>query len=95
MFNVYRDQTSVLSLRPTWEQADEPQRQAILRALNALDKQLQSNPSEQGESRSDQTRILFEAPLALLYQVDEDKKLVRVQRVWAYHHRTERLDPLG
>jgi hypothetical protein len=84
MFSVYRDQSATSSLRQTWLQADEPQRQILLRALHTLDQQLQRAPHKQGESRHDGTRIVFHAPLAVLFEIDEEKKLVRVLRAWAY-----------
>jgi hypothetical protein len=56
----------------------------IERAARRLDQQLQHAPQEQGESRGDGTRILFDAPLAVLFEVDEPNKLVRVLRSWAY-----------
>jgi hypothetical protein len=84
MFSVYRDQTATAALRQTLESADESLRQAILHALDGLDRQLQTAPDELGESRPDGTRVLFLAPLGVLFRVDEARKLVHILRAWAY-----------
>ncbi len=84
MFSIYRDHSAMVSLKQTWEQAAAPLREAILEASRRLDQGLHANPQEQGESRDDNTRILFEAPLAVLFEVDEANKLVRILRAWAY-----------
>jgi hypothetical protein len=84
MFSVYRDRKAMAIVLRTWEQADEAQRQEILRAVHCLDRQLQHDPHEQGESRGGPTRILFLAPLAVLFEVDEAKKLVNVLRAWVF-----------
>jgi hypothetical protein len=84
MFSIYRNRTALTPLTTTWEQADAPLREAILLASRKVDEQLQSEPHVQGESRGDGTRILFQAPLGVTYEVDEGMKLVRILRAWAY-----------
>jgi hypothetical protein len=84
MFSIYRHQTAMTSLKDTWEQADLPLREAILEATLRVNDRLQREPTGQGESRDEKTRILFEAPLAVLFEVDEAKKLVSIVRAWAY-----------
>ncbi len=92
MFSIYRDQTSMTSLKETWEQADAPLREAILEASRRLDQFLQSDPHTQGESRDNKTHILFEAPLGVLYDVDEANKVVRIVRAWAFRCAADRSD---
>jgi uncharacterized heparinase superfamily protein len=82
MFSIFRDSTAAASLRDTYEEASEPQRRAILRAISRLERHLRYNPHQQGESRQGQTRILFEAPLAMLFEVDDAQRMVRVLRIW-------------
>jgi hypothetical protein len=82
MFSVYRDQKAMTTVLHAWERADEAQRQAILRAVHSLDRQLQHAPHEQGESRGGAARIIFCGPLAMIFEVDEAKKLVNVLRAW-------------
>ena len=79
-------------LKDAWERADDPMREAIMEASRRVDQQLHQEPQEQGESRDDQTRILFQPPLAVLFEVDEAKKLVNIRRAWLYRCGTNRLD---
>ena len=89
MFSIYRNRTALVPLTTTWESADATLREAILQASRRVDEQLQSAPQEQGESREEGTRILFQAPLAVTYEIDEAKKLVRILRAWAYRRATD------
>jgi len=84
MFSIYRNRTALVPLTATWEGANATLREAILQASRRVDEQLQSAPQEQGESRDEGTRILFQAPLAVTYEIDVPKKLVRILRAWAY-----------
>jgi hypothetical protein len=84
MFNIYRSQAAVTPLREVWEQADDDLREAILNASRLLNLRLHEDPHGEGESRDGRTRILFQAPVAVLYEVNEDKKLVTVVRSWAF-----------
>jgi hypothetical protein len=86
MFSIFRDQSAMTSLKEAWEQAEPEAQNAILRATRQLDQELQQDPTTKGESRDGATRVLFEAPLAVLFVVDEERKLVRVLRAW--HYRT-------
>jgi hypothetical protein len=84
MFSIYRSQSAVTPLREAWEGADEPLREAILQASHRLDQQLAREPDSRGESRDERTRILFEAPVAVLFEVHQEEKLVRIVRAWLY-----------
>jgi hypothetical protein len=84
MFSIYRKQSALVPLNEAWAQADANLRDAILQASHSVDQQLQSDPLEQGESRDGRTRILFQAPLAVTFEVDEAKKLVHILRAWTY-----------
>jgi hypothetical protein len=84
MFSIYRNQSALVPLNEAWAQADAGLREEILQASHRVDQQLQNDPLEQGESRDGQTRILFEAPVAVTFAVDEAKKLVRILRAWTY-----------
>jgi hypothetical protein len=57
-------------------------RQPITDAANRIDALLRSAPHEQGESRDHQTRILFERPLAIQFEIRDDDCLVEVLKVW-------------
>jgi hypothetical protein len=84
MFSIYRSETAVLPLRETWQEADEDLRQAILRATHLINQRLHERPHRQGESRDGRTRVLFQAPVGVLFEIDEDKRLVNIVRSWAY-----------
>jgi hypothetical protein len=90
MFSIYRNHTAMASLKETWENADSALREAILSASRRLDQQLHNDPHEQGESRDENTRILFDAPLGVLFEVDQAKKLVHILRAWAYPSAADR-----
>ncbi len=53
-------------------------RSSITTAANTIDALLQVNPLDRGESRSGRVRILIELPLAVVYEVREDDRLVQV-----------------
>ena len=59
------------------------QRAAVTRAAAELDRRLASNPTSEGESRSND-RITFEPPLALIFRVDSGTKTVIVSQVWEF-----------
>jgi hypothetical protein len=84
MYSIYRSQEAATALHETWERADEPLREAICRALRRADRRLHEDPQEQGESREKRTRILFQHPLGVLFEVDEERKLVVILRTWTY-----------
>jgi len=84
MFAIYRSPESMAALRETWENADEGLRQSILEASHRLDRQLYNTPHKRGESRDGRTRIIFHAPIAVTFEIDAAKQLVRVLRSWVY-----------
>ncbi len=92
MFSIFRSQTALASLRESWDNADDGFRLAILEASRRIDKKLLTDPQRRGESREDGTRLLLQAPLAVLFEVDERRKLVRVLRTWAFGRRRSRKD---
>jgi hypothetical protein len=92
MFSIYRHHTAMTPLKETWDQADPLLREAILAASRQLNEQLSRDPLEQGESRDDKTRILFSAPLGVLFEVDEARKLVSIVRAWVYQSRLDQRD---
>jgi len=56
----------------------------ITEATDKLDAQLSQRPLDIGESRHANTRIAFERPLAILYDVDPRKKRVVVVDAWLF-----------
>jgi len=67
-------------LTTLWLNADSALRRAITAAANQIDKALQRNPENQGESRPDGERILFVGPLGILFHVKHGA--VSIMHVW-------------
>ena len=61
-----------------------PDRNAVAQAANGIDAALARAPSSQGESRSGSTRILIIVPLAVLFRIHEQARLVTVLKVWRW-----------
>jgi hypothetical protein len=53
--------------------------------LRSIVRQLELDPEQQGESRSNDLRVLL--PLGIVFHVDESQQLVRVLRVWIFRLR--------
>jgi plasmid stabilization system protein ParE len=56
-------------------------RAAVTRAAMQIDLQLAKNPQDAGESRSENDRIVFEAPLIALVEVLETQRCVNVMHL--------------
>ncbi|MGP0070181.1 MAG: hypothetical protein ACLQGP_42105 [Isosphaeraceae bacterium] len=84
MFQVEWIPVAVEELAAAWTQADSSGRQAITEAASTIDKTLRDEPFESSESREDEGRIFFASPLGVLFYVDLDSKVVRVEHVWRY-----------
>jgi plasmid stabilization system protein ParE len=56
-------------------------RASVAAAANAIDRALAATPQHVGESRDETARILIESPLAVVYDVSEDDRLVSVLSV--------------
>ena len=59
-------------------------REAVTVAAAELDRRLAENGESEGESRHHHYRITFEAPLAVVFRVDEINKAVFVGQVWEF-----------
>ena len=55
--------------------------------LERIELGLVNDPSSFGESRSGRTRLWFEGPLEVLYQVHEKAEVVAVERIRLLHRR--------
>jgi len=66
-------------LAQLWTGSDD--RQAITRAADRIDEALKADPQSLGESRSGRTRIAFESPLAVQFDVHEEDRIVYVLRI--------------
>lgn len=61
---------------------DSSVRQSVTEAAKRIDELLARSPSEQGESRYGDIRILFVRPLGTLFRVDPSTRRVEVVAVW-------------
>ncbi len=61
---------------------ESPDRQAIADAADYLDAMLRRDPHSIGESRAANTRVAFQGPLGLLYEIHDDDRTVAVLNVW-------------
>ena len=59
-------------------------RQAVTDAATEIDRLLRTNPGEQGESRDDDSRVLFVPPLGVQFRVFEPDRKVLIARFWSY-----------
>jgi hypothetical protein len=88
MFTVLWADAALNELANLWVQADSSLRKAITAATNQIDKRLQKDPHNEGESRGGQARVLFEFPLGTKFEADQAQSVVRVLHVWTYKRRS-------
>jgi hypothetical protein len=81
-FRVEYIPTALGELANVWTPADSQLRQAITRAAHAIDLRLARDPYAEGESRPDNQYVLFELPLGVTYEIDEEHHVVWVLHVW-------------
>jgi hypothetical protein len=89
MFRVEWIQDALNELTEIWLQADAALRQAVSRAAHTMDQQLQADPYQFSESRSDYDRILFVYPLGAQIEIDAERGVVWVLNVWRFRRRGE------
>lgn len=63
---------------------DSTFRGGVTRASQVVDDRLRQFGPQVGESRPNDRRITFEAPLGVLFRVDEPARVVTVLYVWAF-----------
>jgi plasmid stabilization system protein ParE len=61
-----------------------PDRPAVTAAAAAIDRCLEQDPENEGESRPNGRRIAFFSPLGVRYRVVPGKRAVQVLRVWRF-----------
>ena len=82
MYRVQWLQSAMDRLSAIWVEAHASLRARITQATNEIDRELRMDPVNLGESRSEKSRIIFVAPLGVLFRVDPEDRLVVVERVW-------------
>jgi hypothetical protein len=74
-------------LAASWLNADAFQRTAITRAAHSIEQELKARPHQKGESRPDGERIIFCAPIGVLFQVEEQDRSVIIEQAWLFNAR--------
>jgi hypothetical protein len=87
MFRVEWIQSALDELARLWTQADSSLRRTLTAASHQIDKRLQSDPLNEGESRPKGRRITFVAPLAATFRVDVASRLVTVMEIRLFRPR--------
>lgn len=82
--NVRWSETARGELAKLWLRSDSVQRRLVAAAAHRVDQRLQANAENEGESRSDDRRIVFEPPLGILFRVDKHTATVHVLTVWKF-----------
>jgi hypothetical protein len=78
MFDVDWIEAAVNRLASAWARADSTTRAEITSASHQVDDTLAVDPIHAGESRGSDRRILIADPLAVVYEVDEEQRIVSV-----------------
>jgi hypothetical protein len=68
-------------------QADSPLREAITQACHAIEQRLSTDPHHEGESRSGERRVTFEAPIIVVFRIEADDRTVTVLRIGVFHRK--------
>jgi hypothetical protein len=72
MFRVRWAQKAIDEITVAWTKADSATRKAITAASNQIDKQLQTDPLAESESRPGGRHILFARPLGVIFRLEGD-----------------------
>ncbi len=65
-----------------WLAANQADRITIAAAAQGVDRKLELDPANEGESRSHGERLIFQPPLAITYRIQPRMSLVEVLEVW-------------
>ncbi len=84
MFRAEWLQEAVGELADIWTRADSQSRQAITEATHNLDRELQTDPFRESESREGEVRVSFARPLGVLFDVDAEQRIVWILHVWSF-----------
>jgi hypothetical protein len=87
VYRVQWLQSAMDRLSAIWIDADASLRATITQATHEIDRELRTDPVNLGESRSEKSRIVFAAPLAVLFRVDVGDRVAVVERVWLLRRR--------
>jgi len=82
MYVVRWKRTALDRLTELW--LDSNDRTLVTESVSDIDRTLARDPHHSGESRSENTRVLFVPPLGVFFEADELTATVHVLRVWSF-----------
>jgi len=82
MYTVRWKRTALDRLTELWLEAAD--RSAVTAAVDEIDRIFAAEPHDAGESRSDNVRILFVAPLGVFFEIPVASRVVSVLKVWTF-----------
>lgn len=82
MYTVRWKRSALDRLAELWLLAED--RSAITTAVNEIDRVLAAHPHTAGESRDEQTRVLFVAPVGVFFDIHDKVHDVEVLKVWTF-----------
>jgi hypothetical protein len=82
MFRVRWTRTAISQLAAIWVNAAD--QQAVTAASYQIEQLLRRDPANQGEDRPNNRRVIFIAPLVVLYRIDTTINVVTVVGVGRY-----------
>lgn len=88
MYSVQWVRSALNDLTEFWIDASPLDRKLITAAANEIDRLLRLDPENQGESRTEDRRVLLVAPLGVTFKVFPDDRVVKVLDVWQFEKRT-------
>lgn len=87
MYRVRWEGKALIALAALWVSANSAERKAITAASHQVDQRLRRDPENEGESRPKGRRIMFEAPLAVVFRIEPDGRTVSVLQVRMFRKR--------
>ena len=82
MYTVRWKRTALDRLAELWLEAAD--RRSVTIAVDEIDRILATDPHNAGESRSEQTRVLFIAPVGVFFDIHDSTQVVEVLTVWTF-----------
>lgn len=87
MYRIAWSQHALDELAAIWVAATSSLRAQITEAASSIDEKLSADPFAVSESRDNNERVCFGCPLALTFEVDEERQVVWILHLWQYKRR--------
>jgi hypothetical protein len=88
MHTVVWSDDALAGLVNLWANPDPDLQPSITEAVHCIDERLADEPENAGESRADGNRVWFEFPLGGLFNIDSNKGMVHIGKVWTFRKRS-------